>query len=135
MHGLFEEHPARPHDAFGEQHARFLPACQQVLQQGPALVERLAYEGTAVVGQEVEDHVGHRLLPAGVLDLGRVAELVPGQDGFHARLVWRRVKKRLIFLSLNSAIYHARTVVARGRDWTRKYRLTAEPLPSSAVMR
>jgi len=29
-HCLFEKHPARPYDAFGEQHAWFLPAGQQV---------------------------------------------------------------------------------------------------------
>jgi hypothetical protein len=37
-------------------------------------------------------------------------------------------KKRLVFLSLNSAIHHAETVVARGRDWNRKFRLTAAAL-------
>ena len=37
-------------------------------------------------------------------------------------------KKRLVFLSLNSAIHHAKTVVARGRDWNRKFRLTAAAL-------
>jgi hypothetical protein len=37
-------------------------------------------------------------------------------------------KKRLVFLSLNSAIHHAKTIVARGRDWDRKYKLTAAAL-------
>lgn len=37
-------------------------------------------------------------------------------------------KKRLIFLSLNSAIHHAKKVEARGQDWEREYRLTREAL-------
>src|SRR5438874_644175 len=37
-------------------------------------------------------------------------------------------KKRLIFLSLNTAIHHRRLVEARGRDWEREYRLTPEAL-------
>jgi hypothetical protein len=37
-------------------------------------------------------------------------------------------RKRLVFLSLNSAIHHAKTIVATGRDWTRKYRLTKAAL-------
>lgn len=32
-------------------------------------------------------------------------------------------KKRLLFLSLNSAIHHRRRVQARGRDWAREYQL------------
>jgi hypothetical protein len=39
-------------------------------------------------------------------------------------------KKRLIFLSLNTAIHHRKLVVARGRDWEREYRLTKEALAS-----
>jgi hypothetical protein len=37
-------------------------------------------------------------------------------------------KKRLIFLSLNSAVHHRKLVEARGRDWDREYRLTKEAL-------
>jgi hypothetical protein len=37
-------------------------------------------------------------------------------------------KKRLIFLSLNTAIHHRKLVEARGRDWDREYRLTKEAL-------
>jgi hypothetical protein len=37
----------------------------------------------------------------------------------------RRGRKRLVFLSLNSAIHHAKTVIFKGaRDWDREYRLT-----------
>lgn len=39
-------------------------------------------------------------------------------------------KKRLIWLSLNSAIHHAKTVTARGHAADRKYRLTAQALKS-----
>jgi hypothetical protein len=37
-------------------------------------------------------------------------------------------KKRLVFLSLNTAIHHAKTVQARGRDWERQYKLTAKAI-------
>jgi hypothetical protein len=37
-------------------------------------------------------------------------------------------KKRLIFLSLNSAIHHRKLVEARGHDWEREYRLTKEAM-------
>ena len=37
-------------------------------------------------------------------------------------------RKRLVFLSLNSAIHHSKTVTARGHGDERKYRLTAKAL-------
>ncbi|MBX9677536.1 MAG: hypothetical protein K2X38_02150 [Gemmataceae bacterium] len=37
-------------------------------------------------------------------------------------------RRRLVFLSLNSAIHHAETVTARGHGDERKYRLTAKAL-------
>lgn len=37
-------------------------------------------------------------------------------------------RKRLVWLSLNSAIHHAETVTARGHGDDRKYRLTAKAL-------
>lgn len=39
-------------------------------------------------------------------------------------------KKRLLFLSLNSAMHHRKLVEARGRDWDREYRLTPEAFRS-----
>lgn len=39
-----------------------------------------------------------------------------------------RGKKRLVFLSLNSAIHHRKIVLAQGHDWDRRYRLTKEAL-------
>ncbi len=52
----------------------------------------------------------------------------PNTDGVKQADRVAQGRKRLVFLSLNSAIHHRKTVVARGRDWTRKYRLTKAAL-------
>ena len=57
-------------------------ACQHILEQRPTALEGLPQERTALVGQQVKDHIAYRLLLTGVLDLGRLAELMTGQDGF-----------------------------------------------------
>lgn len=52
----------------------------------------------------------------------------PNADGVKQADRVAQGRKRLVFLSLNSAIHHRKTVIARGRDWSRKYRLTKAAL-------